>query len=112
MFKIQSNASGTRSIEISEENLITIDKYSLFKGLVPSNGIVDETTLESLKHNVKSFILNNDDCSDLADLCTNVLYHDNMKVFALKELIMLYVGWRDAREEELEESEQLGVEAK
>ncbi|MBQ7156705.1 MAG: hypothetical protein IJR86_02760 [Bacteroidaceae bacterium] len=112
MYKIQANASGTRSIEVTEEHLLTIEKYSLFKGLVPSNGIVDETTLESLKHNVKSFILNNDECADLADLCTNVIYHDNMKVFGLKELIMLYVGWRDAREEELAETEQMGIEEK
>ena len=31
MYKIQSNKSGTRSIEVSEENLQTIDKYSLLK---------------------------------------------------------------------------------
>lgn len=101
MYKIQTNASGTRSIEISEEHLETIERHSLLKRLVPSNGIVDETTLESLKHNVKSIILNNatDDNKALCDLCFNVLYHDNMKVFGLKELIMLYVGWRDSKED-------------
>lgn len=98
MYKIQSNASGTRSIEITEENLMTIEKYSLLKGLVPSNGIVDETTLEQLRHNVKSYILNNDDCRDLTELAFNVIYHNNMKVFGLKELIMLYVGWKDSKE--------------
>ena len=62
---------------------------------------MDETTLETLKHNVKSLILNNaiEDNKDLCDLCFNVLYHDNMKVFGLKELIMLYVGWRDSKDE-------------
>lgn len=100
MYKIQTNASGTRFIEITEENLETIDKYSLLKGLVPSNGIVDETTLEQLKHNVKSYILNNDDCKDIIELCFNVLYHNNMKVFGLKELIMLYVGWKDSKEQD------------
>ena len=99
MYKIQTNASGTRYIEVSEENLITIDKYSLFKGLIPSNGMVDDTTLEQLKHNVKSYILNNDNCKDIIDLCFNVIYHDNMKVYGLKELIMLYVGWRDSQEQ-------------
>ncbi len=99
MYKIQANASGTRSIEVTEDNLLTLDKYSLLKGLVPSNGIVDETTLETLKHNAKSFILNNNECTDLVDLCTNVLFHDNMKVYGLKELIMLYVGWKDSQEE-------------
>ncbi|MBQ6965906.1 MAG: hypothetical protein IJP82_09500 [Bacteroidaceae bacterium] len=97
MYKIQTNASGTRYIEVTEEHLKTIEEYSLFKGLVPSNGIVDETTLETLKHNVKSIILNDavEDNKDLCNLCFNVLYHDNMKVFGLKELIMLYIGWHD-----------------
>lgn len=98
MYKIQANASGTRSIDVTEENLLTLEKYSLLKGLVPSNGIVDETTLETLKHNAKSFILSNNECNDLVDLCTNVIYHDNMKVYGLKELIMLYVGWKDSIE--------------
>ncbi|MBO4663048.1 MAG: hypothetical protein J5663_01400 [Bacteroidaceae bacterium] len=95
MYTIQSNASGTRSINITEEHLHAIEKYSLLKGLIPSNGMIDETTLETLKHNVKSYILNNNNCDDLVDLCTNVLYHDNMKVYGLKELIILYVGWKE-----------------
>ncbi|MBQ6751582.1 MAG: hypothetical protein IJR02_12575 [Bacteroidaceae bacterium] len=100
MYKIQTNASGTRTIDVSEEHLQTIEKYSLLKGLVPSNGMVDETTLETLKHNVKSIILNDaiEDNKALCDLCFNVLYHDNMKVYGLKELIMLYVGWKDSKE--------------
>lgn len=101
MYQIQTNASGTRHIDVTEAHLQTLDKYALLKGLVPSNGIVDETTLETLKHNAKSLILNatTDDNKDLCDLCFNVLYHDNMKVFGLKELIMLYVGWHDSKEE-------------
>lgn len=108
MYKIQTNASGTRSITVSEQHLETIEKYSLLKGLVPSNGLVDETTLEKLKHNVKSFILSNEaeDTKALCDLCFNVLYHDNMKVFGLKELIMLYVGWSDSKEDEATSTEQ------
>ena len=100
MYKIQTNASGTRTIEVSENHLEMIEKYSLLKGLVPSNGMVDETTLETLKHNVKSIILNDaiEDNKALCDLCFNVLYHDNMKVYGLKELIMLYVGWKDSKE--------------
>ena len=31
MYTIQTNASGTRSMEISEENLQTIEKYALFQ---------------------------------------------------------------------------------
>ena len=41
MYTIQTNASGTRSMEISEENLQTIEKYALFQHLIDSNGIVD-----------------------------------------------------------------------
>lgn len=95
MYKIQTNASGTRSIDITDEHLAAIENYSLLKGLIPSNGIIDETILETLKQNAKSYILNNNDCDDLVDLCTNVLYHDNMKVYGLKELIILYVGWKE-----------------
>ena len=39
MYKIQANASGTREIEVSAEHLLTIDRHSLFRNLVDSNGI-------------------------------------------------------------------------
>ena len=42
MYTIQANPSGTRSIEVSTENLRTIEKYSLFRHLIDSTGIVDE----------------------------------------------------------------------
>ena len=38
MYTIQANPSGTRSLEISEENLATIEKYGLFRHLIDSNG--------------------------------------------------------------------------
>ena len=56
MFTIQANPSGTRSLNISEENLKTIEKYSLFQQLIDSNGIVDESVLEKLKLNIRSLI--------------------------------------------------------
>ena len=49
MYTIQANPSGTRSLEISEENLATIEKYGLFRHLIDSNGIVDESVLEKLR---------------------------------------------------------------
>lgn len=104
MYKIQANAKGSRFIDVTEENLETIEKYSLFKDLIPSNGIVDETTLEQLRHYVKSYIMNNDDCKDMIDLAFNVIYHSDMKVLGLKELVMLYVKWNDEKTEN-EESE-------
>ena len=54
MYTIQTNASGTRSMEISEENLQTIEKYALFQHLIDSNGIVDESVLDKLKLNIRS----------------------------------------------------------
>lgn len=97
MYKIQANANGTRFIDVTSENLETIEKYSLFKDLIPSNGIVDETTLEQLRHTVKSYIMNNDDCKDLIDLAFSVIYHNNMKVFGLKELVILFISWTDEK---------------
>ena len=41
MYTIQANPSGTRNLEISEENLATIEKYGLFRHLIDSNGIVE-----------------------------------------------------------------------
>ena len=34
MYTIQANPSGTRSIEVSNENLRTIEKYALFRHLI------------------------------------------------------------------------------
>ena len=56
MYKIQANQSGTRSIEISDLHLATIDKYQLMRNLVDSNGIIDETVLDKLKFNVRSLL--------------------------------------------------------
>ena len=53
MYTIQANPSGTRSLEISEENLVTIEKYGLFRHLIDSNGIVDETVLDKRQRNIR-----------------------------------------------------------
>lgn len=44
--KIQTNSSGSRSIEILEEHLQTIEKYQLLRDLIDSNGYVDEQVLD------------------------------------------------------------------
>lgn len=92
MYTIVSNASGTRTMEISDENLQTITKYSLFRNLVDSNGIVDETVLDKLRLNARDLV-ESTGASDkaLMDLCFDVLYHPNMKPVALHNLITLYV---------------------
>ena len=84
MYTIQANPSGTRSLEVSEENLATIEKYGLFRHLIDSNGIVDETVLDKLKLNIRSLIASQEE--DSKDL-----------------LIKLYLQWlsqQDTIEEE------------
>ena len=56
MYTIQANPSGTRSLKVSEENLATIEKYGLFRHLIDSSCIVDETVLDKLKLNIRSLI--------------------------------------------------------
>ena len=88
MYTIQTNTSGTRSMEISEEHLKTIEKYSLFQHLIDSNGIVDESVLDKLKLNIRSLIASSEtNCKDLLDLCIDVIYHNNMKAFGLNQLL-------------------------
>lgn len=98
MYKIQANQSGTRSIEVSDLHLETIDKYQLLRNLVNSNGIIDEGVLEKLKLNVRA-LLEADNCQDkaLLDLCLDVIYNSNMKALGLHNLVLLYVDWLDKR---------------
>ena len=93
MYTIQANPSGTRSLEISEENLATI------RHLIDSNGIVDESVLEKLRLNIRSLIASQEeDSKDLLDLCIDVIYHNNMKAFGLQQLIKLYLEWFSKQE--------------
>ena len=104
MYTIQANPSGTRSIEVSNENLRTIEKYALFRHLIDSTGIVDEAVLDKLKLNVRSLIASQEeDSKDLLDLCIDVIYHNNMKAFDLQQLIKLYLTWLSSPEAEEEE---------
>lgn len=98
MYKIQANQTGTRSIEVSDLHLETIDKYQLLRNLVDSNGIIDEGVLEKLKLNVRA-LLEADNCQDkaLLDLCLDVIYNSNMKALGLHNLVLLYVDWLDKR---------------
>ena len=94
---IQANAKGTRTLPIDDSHLATIRKYSLFDHLTDSNGIVDEGTLDKLKMNIRSLITaETGNCSDLLDLCIDVIYHDNMKAFGLQNLMRLYEEQKDA----------------
>lgn len=106
MYKIQANASGTRSVEISDNHLETIRKYSLLDALVDSNGFVDEPVLDKLKFHVRSLLENaveND--KNLLDLCLDVIYNNNMKALGLQNLIALYREWVKAHAEQNAEGE-------
>ena len=104
MYTIQANPSGTRSIEVSNENLRTIEKYALFRHLIDSTGIVDEAVLDKLKLNIRSLIASQEeDSKDLLDLSINVIYHNNMRACALQQLIKLYLTWLSSPEAEEEE---------
>ena len=99
--KIQANHSGTRTIEVREKHLETIDKYSLLRNLIDSNGIIDETVVDKLRFNVRGILeseINKD--NDLLDLCLDVIYNNNMKAFGLHELVLLYIKWKSEQEEE------------
>lgn len=96
--KIQANHSGTRSIDISEKHLQTIQRYSLLDHLVDSNGIIDEPVLDKLKLNVRSLLESEAvKDNDLLDLCLDVVYNNNMKAFGLQQLANLYADWKQQK---------------
>ena len=105
--KIQANPSGTRSIEVTEKHLETIDKYALLRNLIDSNGIIDEAVLDKLRLNVRALLEGSEGSDrDLLDLCLDVLYTKNMKAFGLHELVLLYINWKN--ESQAKESEEPG----
>lgn len=94
MYKIQANASGTRGINVSDEHLATIRKYSLLKNLIDSTGFIDEQVLDKLKLNMRSMLESNMGADKgLVDLCLDVVYNKNMKAFGLHQLVLLYIEW-------------------
>lgn len=99
-YKITANSSGTRSITVSEAHLSTIEKYSLLKNLIDSNGIIDETVLEKLRLNIRSILEADAETNkELLDLCLDVIYNNNMKAFGLYQLITLFIKWEDGKKE-------------
>ena len=98
MYKIQANASGTRSIEVTDAHLETIERYSLLKNLIDSNGIIDEAVLDKLKLNCRSILESLPEVDrDLMDLCLDVIYHKNMKALGLNNLVQLFVSWEEKK---------------
>lgn len=104
MYKIQANQSGTRSIEVSDLHLQTIEQYQLLRNLVDSNGIIDEEVLDKLKLNVRSLLESAEgQDKNLLDLCLDVIYNNNMKALGLRNLVLLYIDWKDKQGEQPEE---------
>ncbi len=100
MYDIQLNESGTRHLQLTEENLRTIRKYKLLEGLVGSAGFVTETELNKLRMNVRALIASStENTKDLLDLCIDVIYHDKMKAYGLKQLMAAYQDFQSRQEE-------------
>ncbi|MBP5799771.1 MAG: hypothetical protein J6W43_07660 [Prevotella sp.] len=94
--KIQANTSGTRSIDINDQHLQTIERYQLFRDLIDSSGYVDEQVLDKLKLNIRALLEGQAGLDkDLLNLCLDVIYHHNMKAFGLQQLVLLYINWKD-----------------
>jgi hypothetical protein len=88
-------------MEISEQHLLTIKRYQLFRDLIDSSGFVDEQVLDKLKLNVRSLLESEaGHDKDLLDLCLDVIYHKNMKGYGLGQLVMLYINWNDQQEKD------------
>ncbi|HEY9543207.1 hypothetical protein [Prevotella sp.] len=100
MYKIQANKTGTRSIEVTDEHLATLDKYQLLRNLVDSNGIIDEAILDKLRLNIRALLESeNGNQKDLLDLCLDVIYNSNMKACGLEHLVRLYIDWKEENTE-------------
>jgi len=104
-FTIQSNPKGSRTMQISEEHLQTLERYALLSDLLDSNGIVDDSVLEKLRLNVRSLLEHTQDNS-LLNLCQDVLFHDNMKAFSLSQLICLFLEWKNEKENQETNTEE------
>ena len=92
MYDIQLNESGTPHLTITREHLQTLHKYNLLAGLENSTGYITENELDKLKLSIRALIANGsgEDTKDLLDLCIDVIYHDKMKAFGLKNLLAVY----------------------
>ncbi len=99
MYEIITNSKGTRQIKVDEEHLNTIDKYALFNNLIDSTGLVDDMTVEKLRLNIKALMEAEPENGELVDLCSCVVFHDNMKALGLERLIDLYNHWLQRKNE-------------
>ena len=98
MYDIQLNESGSRRLTVTDENMATLQKYNLPEGLVDSTGYVTESVLDRLKLNIRSLIASStENTKDLVDLCIDVIYHDKMKAYGLRNLSAAFHEWESAQ---------------
>ena len=65
----------------------------LTASLAPT-GYITEAELDKLKLNIRSLIASMaENSKDLLDLCIDVINHDKMKAYGLKNLIATYSQW-------------------
>ena len=103
MYTIQANASGTRTIEVTEVQLQIIRRYSLLDRIANSAGVIDEDSLNKLRLTVRSLIASQTMASkELLELCL-VLYHEDMKALGLNNLMKCYNEWLISQENEKSE---------
>ena len=101
--KINANASGTRTIEVTEVQLQIIKRYSLLDRIANSAGVIDEDSLNKLRLTVRSLIASQTMASkELLELCL-LLYHEDMKALGLNNLIKCYNEWLVSQENEKSE---------
>jgi hypothetical protein len=94
--RIQLNEKGSHFLEITDLHFQTLREYALLKDLVDSTGYVTEDILLRLKLHTRSLLLNASPVpQDLLDLYAEVICHDKMKAYGLKQLIEAYVTFVD-----------------
>lgn len=92
--QIQLNDKASHFLEITEQNLLTLQQYALLQDLVDSTGYITEDTMLRLKLRTRSLLLTTTPMpKDLLDLYAEVICHDKMKAFGLKQLMEVYASW-------------------
>ena len=92
--QIQLNDKASHFLEITEQNLLTLQQYALLQDLVDSTGYITEDTMLRLKLRTRSLLLTATPVpQDLLDLYAEVICHDKMKAFGLKQLMEVYASW-------------------
>ena len=92
--RIQLNEKASHFLDISDQQFTTFKKYALLQNLVDSTGYITEDIVLRLKLHTRALLLNTSPVpQDLLDLYAEIICHDKMKAFGLKQLMEAYVKW-------------------